>query len=83
MDNLIQQFISRMHFFLNFLVYLLEIVYNGENCHRSGVSDSGISMICNVFPDTLTRLLLALCPNVTSSIFLLLIQLPHKTFMLA
>ncbi|KAK8467903.1 hypothetical protein PHAVU_007G176500 [Phaseolus vulgaris] len=33
----------------------------------SGVSDSGISMICNVFPDTLTRLLLALCPNVTSS----------------
>ncbi|XP_014512280.1 F-box/LRR-repeat protein 17 [Vigna radiata var. radiata] len=33
----------------------------------SSVSDSGISMICNVFPDTLTRLLLAVCPNVTSS----------------
>ncbi|KAK7277586.1 hypothetical protein RJT34_22601 [Clitoria ternatea] len=33
----------------------------------SGVSDSGIGMICNVFPETLSRLLLALCPNVTSS----------------
>ncbi|RDX63542.1 F-box/LRR-repeat protein 17, partial [Mucuna pruriens] len=33
----------------------------------SGISDSGIGMICNVFPDTLSRLLLALCPNVTSS----------------
>lgn len=33
----------------------------------SGISDSGIGMICNVFPETLARLLLALCPNVTSS----------------
>ncbi|KAK7270306.1 hypothetical protein RIF29_23355 [Crotalaria pallida] len=33
----------------------------------SGISDSGIGMICNVFPETLSRLLLALCPNVTSS----------------
>ncbi|XP_054804067.1 F-box/LRR-repeat protein 17-like [Prosopis cineraria] len=33
----------------------------------SSVSDSGIGMICNVFPETLSRLLLALCPNVTSS----------------
>ncbi|GMN48899.1 hypothetical protein TIFTF001_018072 [Ficus carica] len=33
----------------------------------SGISDSGIGMICNVFPDTLTRLLVALCPNITSS----------------
>ncbi|CAK8571846.1 unnamed protein product [Lathyrus sativus] len=33
----------------------------------SGISDSGIGMICNVFPETLKRLLLALCPNVTSS----------------
>ncbi|XP_027368054.1 F-box/LRR-repeat protein 17-like [Abrus precatorius] len=33
----------------------------------SGVSDSGIGMICNVFPETMSRLLLALCPNVTSS----------------
>ncbi|GMY16748.1 F-box/LRR-repeat protein 17 [Fagus crenata] len=33
----------------------------------SSISDSGIGMICNVFPETLSRLLLALCPNVTSS----------------
>ncbi|XP_062080866.1 F-box/LRR-repeat protein 17 [Humulus lupulus] len=33
----------------------------------SGISDSGIGMICNVFPDTLTRLLVALCQNITSS----------------
>ncbi|CAL0300607.1 unnamed protein product [Lupinus luteus] len=33
----------------------------------SGVSDSGIGMICNAFPETLSRLLIALCPNVTSS----------------
>lgn len=35
----------------------------------SGISDSGIGMICNVFPETLSRLLLALCPNITSSSF--------------
>jgi len=33
----------------------------------SNISDSGIGMICNVFPQTLSRLLLALCPNITSS----------------
>ncbi|KAG8389267.1 hypothetical protein BUALT_Bualt02G0211200 [Buddleja alternifolia] len=33
----------------------------------SGISDSGIGMICNVFPETLSKLLLALCPNITSS----------------
>ncbi|XP_058105476.1 F-box/LRR-repeat protein 17 isoform X2 [Magnolia sinica] len=33
----------------------------------SSISDSGIGMICNVLPRTLSRLLLALCPNVTSS----------------
>ncbi|XVE77861.1 hypothetical protein DITRI_Ditri13aG0097200 [Diplodiscus trichospermus] len=33
----------------------------------SSISDSGIGMICNVFPNTLSRLLLALCPNLTSS----------------
>ncbi|KFK29322.1 hypothetical protein AALP_AA7G118300 [Arabis alpina] len=33
----------------------------------SSITDSGIGMICNVFPDTLTRLLLALCPKITSS----------------
>lgn len=37
--------------------------------HRSSISDSGIGMICNVFPDTLSKLLLALCPNITSSNF--------------
>ncbi|KDP21367.1 hypothetical protein JCGZ_21838 [Jatropha curcas] len=33
----------------------------------SSISDGGIGMICNVFPGTLSRLLLALCPNITSS----------------
>ncbi|XP_020092021.1 F-box/LRR-repeat protein 17 [Ananas comosus] len=33
----------------------------------SSISDSGIGMICNGFPQTLSRLLLALCPNITSS----------------
>ncbi|PKI67231.1 hypothetical protein CRG98_012372 [Punica granatum] len=33
----------------------------------SSISDSGIGMICNVFPRKLSRLLLALCPNITSS----------------
>ncbi|KAJ8627103.1 hypothetical protein MRB53_020410 [Persea americana] len=44
----------------------------------SSISDSGIGMICNVFPHTLSRLLLALCPNVTSSgIQFAAAQLPH------
>ncbi|KAK1313966.1 F-box/LRR-repeat protein 17 [Acorus calamus] len=33
----------------------------------SSISDSGIGMICNVLPQSLSRLLLALCPNITSS----------------
>lgn len=33
----------------------------------SSITDSGIGMICNVFPETLSRLLLAICPNITSS----------------
>ncbi|MQL80762.1 hypothetical protein Taro_013214 [Colocasia esculenta] len=33
----------------------------------SSISDSGIGMICNVYSETLSRLLLALCPNITSS----------------
>ncbi|XP_072987979.1 F-box/LRR-repeat protein 17 [Typha latifolia] len=33
----------------------------------SSITDSGIGMICNVFPQSLSRLLLALCPNITSS----------------
>lgn len=44
-------------------IYLLLCVAD----YRSSVSDSGIGMICNVFPSTLSRLLLALCPNITSS----------------
>lgn len=36
---------------------------------RSSISDSGIGMICNVFPETLSRLLLAVCPNISSSNF--------------
>ncbi|KAG4913201.1 hypothetical protein AAZX31_19G147300 [Glycine max] len=48
----------------------------------SSISDSGISMICNVFSETLTRLLLALCPNVTSSgIQFATAQLPHLELM--
>ncbi|XP_043692674.1 F-box/LRR-repeat protein 17-like [Telopea speciosissima] len=33
----------------------------------SSISDGGIGIICNVFPETLSRLLLASCPNITSS----------------
>ncbi|GAB2302240.1 hypothetical protein Dimus_036257 [Dionaea muscipula] len=33
----------------------------------SSITDSGIGMICNVFSQSLSRLLLALCPNLTSS----------------
>ncbi|OVA05341.1 F-box domain [Macleaya cordata] len=33
----------------------------------SSISDGGIGMICNELPETLSRLLLALCPNITSS----------------
>ncbi|XP_047955120.1 F-box/LRR-repeat protein 17-like [Salvia hispanica] len=33
----------------------------------SSISDGGLGMICNVFPETLSKLLLALCPNITSS----------------
>ncbi|KAJ8513606.1 hypothetical protein OPV22_004040 [Ensete ventricosum] len=33
----------------------------------SSITDTGIRMICNVFSETLSRLLLALCPNITSS----------------
>ncbi|KAF9619884.1 hypothetical protein IFM89_009666, partial [Coptis chinensis] len=32
----------------------------------SSISDGGIGMICNELPETLCRLLLALCPNITS-----------------
>lgn len=44
-------------------ILYLTLHFNG----RSSISDSGIGMICNVFPNTLSRLLLALCPNITSS----------------
>ncbi|KAJ4830745.1 hypothetical protein Tsubulata_014176 [Turnera subulata] len=48
----------------------------------SSISDSGIGMICNVFPGTLSRLLLALCPNITSSgIQFATAQLPHLELM--
>ncbi|CAN6352279.1 unnamed protein product [Urochloa humidicola] len=33
----------------------------------SSITDNGLGMISNAFPDTLTRLLMALCPNITSS----------------
>ncbi|KAL0370469.1 UNVERIFIED_CONTAM: F-box/LRR-repeat protein 17 [Sesamum angustifolium] len=48
----------------------------------SGISDSGIGMICNVFPQTLSKLLLALCPNISSSgIQFAAAQLPHLELM--
>ncbi|OMO78400.1 hypothetical protein CCACVL1_14422 [Corchorus capsularis] len=48
----------------------------------SSISDSGIGMICNVFPNTLSRFLLALCPNITSSgIQFATAQLPHLELM--
>ncbi|KAL2236451.1 UNVERIFIED_CONTAM: F-box/LRR-repeat protein 17 [Sesamum indicum] len=49
---------------------------------RSSISDSGIGMICNVFPETLSKLLLALCPYITSSgIQFAAAQLPHLELM--
>ncbi|XP_055813196.1 F-box/LRR-repeat protein 17 [Solanum dulcamara] len=48
----------------------------------SSISDSGIGMICNVFPETLMKLLLALCPNITSSgIQFAAAQLPNLELM--
>ncbi|MED6192585.1 hypothetical protein PIB30_011660 [Stylosanthes scabra] len=48
----------------------------------SSISDSGIGMICNVFGETLTRLLLALCPYVSSSgIQFATAQLPNLELM--
>ncbi|WMV32622.1 hypothetical protein MTR67_026007 [Solanum verrucosum] len=48
----------------------------------SSISDSGIGMICNVFPETLLKLLLALCPNITSSgIQFAAAQLPNLELM--
>ncbi|KAJ1266231.1 hypothetical protein BS78_08G135500 [Paspalum vaginatum] len=43
----------------------------------SSITDNGLGMICNAFPNTLTRLLLALCPNITScSVQVAAAQLP-------
>ncbi|XP_019178228.1 PREDICTED: F-box/LRR-repeat protein 17-like [Ipomoea nil] len=48
----------------------------------SSISDSGIGMICNVFPENLSKLLLALCPNITSSgIQFAAAQLPNLEIM--
>ncbi|CAN4112850.1 unnamed protein product [Withania somnifera] len=48
----------------------------------SSISDSGIGMICNVFSETLSKLLLALCPNITSSgIQFAVAQLPNLELM--
>ncbi|CAH8360224.1 unnamed protein product [Eruca vesicaria subsp. sativa] len=33
----------------------------------SSITDTGLGMICDVLPDTLSKLLVALCPNITSS----------------
>ncbi|MCL7046453.1 hypothetical protein MKW94_012350 [Papaver nudicaule] len=48
----------------------------------SSISDSGIGMICNELSESLCRLLLALCPNITSSgIQFAAAQLPHLELM--
>nr|KYP49212.1 F-box/LRR-repeat protein 17 [Cajanus cajan] len=48
----------------------------------SGVTDNGLGMICNALSETLSRLLLALCPNVTSSgIQFATFQLPQLEIM--
>ena len=62
----------------SFIYLFLEVCLTVNLYHRSGISDSGIGMICNVFSETLTRLLLALCPNVSSSNHILFTQLLHK-----
>ncbi|KAL1212544.1 F-box/LRR-repeat protein 17 [Cardamine amara subsp. amara] len=33
----------------------------------SSITDTGLGMICDVLPETLSKLLVALCPNITSS----------------
>ncbi|KAJ0974057.1 hypothetical protein J5N97_016022 [Dioscorea zingiberensis] len=49
-----------------------------EMLDLSGISDNGIGMICNAFPQTLSRFLLSLCPNMTSSgIQFATAKLPH------
>ncbi|XP_062211863.1 F-box/LRR-repeat protein 17-like isoform X2 [Phragmites australis] len=48
----------------------------------SSISDNGVGMICKAFPHTLSRLLLALCPNVTTrGIQLATAQLPRLQLM--
>ncbi|GAA0153187.1 hypothetical protein LIER_11489 [Lithospermum erythrorhizon] len=48
----------------------------------SSITDSGIGMICNVFQETLSSLLLAVCPNITSSgIQFAAAQLPYLELM--
>lgn len=37
----------------------------------SSITDTGLGMICDFLPDTLSKLLVALCPNITSSKFLI------------
>ncbi|KAL6637475.1 hypothetical protein ACP70R_025047 [Stipagrostis hirtigluma subsp. patula] len=48
----------------------------------SNISDNGVGMICKAFPNTLSRLLLALCPNVTTrGIQIATAQLPRLQLM--
>ncbi|TVT97517.1 hypothetical protein EJB05_57240 [Eragrostis curvula] len=48
----------------------------------SSIGDNGVGMICKAFPHTLSRLLLALCPNVTTrGIQLATAQLPRLQLM--
>ncbi|KAJ4790005.1 F-box/LRR-repeat protein 17 [Rhynchospora pubera] len=43
----------------------------------SSITDRGIGMICQAYPHTLSRLLLALCPNITTSGVQLATSLPY------
>ncbi|CAN8279307.1 unnamed protein product [Cochlearia groenlandica] len=48
----------------------------------SSITDTGLGMICDVLPDTLSKLLVALCPNITSSgIQFATAQLPYLELM--
>lgn len=69
-------YVSEFYFYSGFIIHSY-ITYNSigrpSESHvpaygfRSSISDSGIGMICNVLPPTLSKLLLALCPHVSSS----------------
>jgi hypothetical protein len=51
--------VSHQDVIFNHLIFFLSF-------SRSSISDNGVGMICMAYPHTLSRLLLALCPNMTT-----------------